>query len=132
VGKEMREIKFKGKRLDNDEWVHGFLSYNGVGEAWIRFWLENPASKDFGKIHSEEVDIETVGQFTGLTDKNGKEIYEGDIVGFHGNVGVVTFCNRTASFYYEIPRDKSSSMHLGASNLGEVIGNIHDNPDLLK
>ena len=53
-------------------------------------------------------------------------IIKGDVVEFSGAIGVVSFDKRTASFYYEVPKDNSSSQHLGASELGEVIGNIYD------
>lgn len=66
----MREIKFRGKRLDNGEWIEGdLLRMNG---HWFIF--PDPAPEGIDKY---EVDPATVGEFTGLKDKNGKEIYEG-------------------------------------------------------
>lgn len=126
----MRDILFRGKRKDNGEWVCGDLSLHKNGKMFI---------KCGSAVHSYEVIPETVGQYTGLTDKNGNKIFEGDIVA--GAVwwqespknGVVTF--RDGSFGLVWYRGEIEQFNPFTSMCNveyEVIANIHDNPELLK
>lgn len=128
----MREIKFRAKW--GDLWAHGNLyirKHEEFGDcAYIIGYTENPSTTI--------VDVNTIGQFTGLHDKNGKKIYEGDIVRYslddRQDVGYIGFHALSASF-----RVIAKHTDFGIGNRGglhelqlEVIGNIYDNPELLK
>ena len=125
----MREIKFRGR--DGDDWYYGSLFVNECGHTAISaqksFWMK-------------PVNADTVGQFTGLLDSKGQEIYEGDILRFappwrweedERRVGVVVF-----KYYAFIV--KYDDMSVGLFNLAAneppytIIGNIHDSPELLE
>lgn len=142
----MRTIKFRGKRVDNEEWVYGstIIQIDSNNELFVyiaeRGQTVDPIFDHKGNIVAllqpslVRVIQETVGQFTGLTDKNGKEIYEGDIVWhrLQGNrVVYYPFSFDTASFGL-LHQSGYANLLTDASNLYEVIGNIHDNQELLK
>lgn len=124
----MREILFRGKRSDNGEWVKGCLLYDSEqNEGYIAENFEDKSA------YIREVFPETVGQFTGLTDKNGKKIFEGDIVKLTLKDGV-EFGEIDWSDYYMRFTFVSPEGRYGFDSdcVFEVIGNIHDNPELLK
>ena len=123
----MRKILFKGKRVDNGEWVQGSPRDDIRGAiSAIDFY------DGFTDCETVEVIPETVGQFTGLTDKNGSDIFEGDIVTIPGE-----------DEPYEISWEVDTARFIATSEEGtynfdnvwgyqlEVIGNIHDNTDVL-
>lgn len=127
----MREILFRGKRKDNGKWAYGYLYIRNDGQYEISFYSKYFDSERF----TYDVIPETVGQYIGLTDKNGKKIFEGDIVErlWLGEKHI-----------YRIYYDSDISSFIGAdidcqgfttfnydSCEFEVIGNIHDNPELL-
>ena len=143
-----REIKFRGKKTSNREWVSGNLVYSEELDAAIYFQVGNGKVKRMDFVY---VDSDTIGQYTGLKDKNGKEIYEGDIIyveyedGSHTKV-LVGWNKEEACFgimnqyAYEAKLDGFNfpifdsdllfKFRKGAMKF-EVIGNIHDNPELL-
>lgn len=133
----MREILFRGKRVDNGEWIKGFYieanhhwHNKGVHKEWIvKNVIQNGGWCNVGSKYA--VIPETVGQYTGLTDENGTKIFEGDIVKWFGKKYTVTY--KEGRFIGEkehfIGVDEYEFINLYGSL--EVIGNIHDNPELL-
>ena len=137
----MREILFRGK-MDNGEWVYGSFcmdaleQFNGLCgiDGFIRLY-----DKAKGKMQTYEVDRETIGQYTGLKDKDGKRIFEGDIVKTSDitHEGVIQIPGES----FEIAMRKGCWVMVAGEDWDfletnheciEVIGNIHDNPEMLK
>lgn len=131
---------FKGKRLDNEEGIFGFLSVHKTGKYFIRP-IDGSASS------SEEVDKNTICQCTGLKDKNGKLIWENDIIKYHFRdlyaqirYGAYQSCfdsqkTEHIGFYVDWSESRNYRKDLGYwINMvnAEVVGNIFDNPELLE
>lgn len=127
-----RDIKFRGKRVRTEDplerWIEGsYVEYTNIRDEKIIKIMSQSG-------YMNDINPETVGQFTGLCDKNGKEIYEGDIVECNGDICKVMYSNHYAGFAL----DKKGWLYLHF--FGEafsnkdclVIGNIHDNIELLK
>ena len=121
----MREILFRGKRIDNGEWAEGLLiksTYLETGGGW-QYMIQEQLDKYACAMR--HVAPETVGQYTGLKDKNGKRIFEGDIL----------LCNSTAKQYVEWSTCWNGWKLRNLNNIGgtiditpfdEIIGNVHD------
>ena len=138
----MVERLYRGKRIDNGEWVVGipWIFAPPVNKAVIVYAMGLVGEDDDTSRYCEchEVDPSTIGQYTGLTDKNGKKIFEGDIVreddvvrngkiqieGQAGRVSFVKCC-------YIIEFGESWDFLATNAKSVKVIGNIHDNPELL-
>ena len=133
----MRVILFRGKRVDNGEWVYSSFIMQDKEHKLLLAEVEL-----FDGEKWRAVDPETVGQFTGLTDKNGKKIFEGDIVQYQPEYwceplqSVVEYC----ADKWNYPAFDLNDHNYAANGLQcvheeggcEVIGNIHDNPELLE
>ena len=127
----IREILFRGKRIDNGEWVEGCYTFSKKASRHI-IWVQSESNAEFWHTYPIAVDPLTVGQFTGLTDKNGKKIFEGDIAKDAHHTGFVSFgefncscCDGVYGWSF------SNGADIRYYSIHEVIGNIHDNPELL-
>ena len=155
----MREILFKAKRIDNGEWVEGYYlrdQYHIGGEDIIFYRKDS----DRFTVYTNIIDIETLCQFTGLTDKNGNKIWENDILMCHGNpkdlakvlfgefgvrnIETGSIVDKVVGWHYEVvPTDAISrcepfcwpmpltEYYIDRCEM-EVVGNIFDNPELLQ
>ena len=123
----MREILFRGKRTDNGEWVQGDLVHS-------QYKIGDTCVGQYGNtVGIHQVDHETVGQYTCLTDKNGKKIFEGDIVWdeYQEAYAEIRYDEDTAMFLILFDSWCTDFDHYASIDI-EVVGNIHDNPELLK
>lgn len=152
IEESMRTIKFRGKRVNNGEWGYGDYHRRAGGVHCIIAMEPDEQGKVCYVVN--QVDPKTVGQFTGLLDKNGDEIYEGDVlqripneqysdatgipldmlredIGEGGDMVFVRYDESQARVMYYSLIDRFNSPWLNTKYF-TVIGNIHDNPELLK
>lgn len=129
----MREILFRGKRIDNSEWETGSLIYASMGTS-----EEQVGIADKMTAYHTPVIPETVGQYTGLTDKNGTKIFEGDILEGDLEDNLDPGAKWRNVVVWEKFGWNCKEGHVSQSIDGfdikecEVIGNIHDNPELME
>ena len=140
----MREILFRGKDTESNKWFYGsYYVTNDTTYCFKEDYDAHPENTKHYILFDEMTDwglpnrkfradviTETIGQYTGLTDKNGKKIFEGDIVECfssdyvgHPKIDTITVKDMT---------DYNTMVYLNCSNELKVIGNIYDNPELLK
>lgn len=134
----MREIKFRGKGINNGEWIEGDLC-RGASVPFITYDNDFTVTSSCGEKELSSgrffaVDPETVGEFTGLKDKNGKEIYEGDIIFDRVDecLGEIKYSEKDGMFVlYTSDKELYDFADIDSKDF-EVIGNTHDNPELLE
>ena len=135
-----RKILFRGQRLNNSEWIEGNLLLSDDGKV-ARIIIWNNIGYD-----EYPVDPATIGQYTGVVDKNGKQVYEGDIIGYTDTgetsvFGVVKWYHE-GNFYINSDSYCNYTSDNDCANVGymlnrattklQVMGNIYDNPSMLK
>jgi uncharacterized phage protein (TIGR01671 family) len=131
----MREILFRAKRTDGKGWVKGCYTFSKKADRHL-IWVQSDNDADWWHTIPVEVDPATVGQYTGLADKNGVKVFEGDVVARnlrnrnanYSAIGVVGFVD--GRFDIIQCRGIGGRMNLHGDCV-DVVGNIHDNPELL-
>lgn len=130
-----REILFRGKSLNSGEWVEGYLVkkidpiYTDIESYHILSQKRDKFEALESLVTWTRVDLETVGQFTGLTDKNGVRIFEGDIVKYKEMLFEIKYSIEQVRFLAILPNGVFNPV---AIKKCEVIGNVHDNLEMLE
>ena len=131
-----REIKFRGKHLTSGDWIYGYLSKYWNSNMDIVFVIIKEADNRLS-IATSQIDENTISQFTGLHDKNGKEVFDGDILANShrdddDNIYVCEYDNSQASFVFTSPFDGESLEQNDYVSDLVIIGNRYENEELLK
>lgn len=135
----MREILFRGKPMDDNEWIYGGAlhqtdCYGDKVDMW--FIIDGTETHDYDIGEPIRVIPETIGQYTGLTDKNGKKIFEGDIVRlvYNADEHIYQVVYDVSELDFKATNGKeeyrNNFQYLTCCDEVEVTGNIHDNPEL--
>ena len=131
----MREILFRGKTINTGEWVYGYYCPHTFGNFPCKDAIMPKDMLDSGCWTAERIISESIGQYTGLTDKNGEKIFEGDLCLCDRHIN-----DRFDKIVFEIKFDECRGFYGENFNeieayefcMCEIVGNIYDNPELLK
>lgn len=133
------EILFRGKRMDNGRWVYGDLRQDAdLIHMYINGWTHYTEDREIERSPFEyEVDPATVDQYTGLTDKKGENVFEGDIITGEGSrckpdKFVIRWSAAICAFTAGEGKRVWPSLNQATISAYEIVGNIHDNPELLE
>jgi len=128
----MREIEFRGLRLDGKEWIYGYYFLTQTGEA-VMFQSDFKSLDGIFPVQVTRVQEDTIGQFTGILDKFGNKIFEGDIISFEDDPRALVTWNEFLCCwtYHEVNTIDPEPMRKDESKHYTIHGNIHQNPELL-
>lgn len=135
----MREILFRGKTKENGEWVQGYFVYAKSDFDGEEYREADIIPHDTDRVYKGEYNVvfpcipETIGQYTGLTDKNGNKVFEGDILkGSWETISTIFFDEISSSYRVKTSTGHEREPSYYGIDKWEVIGNIHENPELLR
>ena len=126
----MRDIIFRGKRISDGEWVEGYLGVEVGGAPVIEYCGTDEDVGDY--VEEQFVNPESIGEFTGLTDKNGRRVFEGDICWFYGGEHYGGNWETSAVIAITDMTNFTIMQYFYDAEYFEVIGNVFDNPELIE
>ena len=129
----MREIKFRGMDIVNNKWLYGNLEIPLINQSKSKHFI---IGYSYGQYQKHEVDPKTIGQYTGLKDRNCKEIYEGDLLQHpNGTIAEIQYSDDLAAFVAVYVQNSNTEMdYLDKEIVSKckIVGNIYENPELLE